>query len=508
MEDADDDQLSTLQRLQRYFVLLQRYAAANEMQEEEEGEEGEEGENEEHPDLVPADRQPRPPCPLSETAVGHEVRVHSGAGAQLEHQRRRDHHHRLHAGGAEEATRASRPTLFQRLHDRELQGRWDGGVRAAVAVGLVAEGGYLHRPKPRILARFENQLFCGRFSEDGDVFVSACQDRHIRIYDAAGPSFRLLRDVGARDVGWSILDTDISPDRRHLLYSSWSDFIHLVDISDDAAQDGHHEALDLKPRAHRFCVFSLQYSHDGSEVLAGSSDQSLYIYDLHRRERTLCIDAHSDDINSVSWADETSHILFSASDDCLCKVWDRRALKGGKPVGVLVGHLEGITHVSSKRDGRYLITNSKDQSIKLWDLRSMRQESRGQERSATFDYRYGDQYVSPTQRKIFEGKLVHANDCSINTYRGAHKVFQTLVRCYFSPAAGTGQRYIISGSHDGAAVIYDLLSAEPVARLQAHKRVVRDVAWHPHQPRIVTTSWDGTLREWVATPDVTPMLLE
>jgi hypothetical protein len=33
------------------------------MQEEEE--EGEEGENEEHPDLVPADRQPRPPCPLS-----------------------------------------------------------------------------------------------------------------------------------------------------------------------------------------------------------------------------------------------------------------------------------------------------------------------------------------------------------------------------------------------------------------------------------------------------------
>jgi WD40 repeat protein len=56
-----------------------------------------------------------------------------------------------------------------------------------------------------------------------------------------------------------------------------------VDISDDAAQDGHHEALDLKPRAHRFCVFSLQYSHDGSEVLAGSSDQSLYIYDLHRR---------------------------------------------------------------------------------------------------------------------------------------------------------------------------------------------------------------------------------
>lgn len=46
-------------------------------------------------------------------------------------------------------------------------------------------------------------------------------------------------------------------------------------------------------------------------------------------------------------------------------MWDRRALRVGKSVGVLVGHLEGLTHVSSKRDGRYLITNSKDQSIKV-----------------------------------------------------------------------------------------------------------------------------------------------
>jgi hypothetical protein len=49
-------------------------------------------------------------------------------------------------------------------------------------------------------------------------------------------------------------------------------------------------------------------------------------------------------------------------------------------------------------------------------------ESRGQERSSTFDYRYGEQYVTATQRKIFDGKLVHAQDCSINTYRGAHQV--------------------------------------------------------------------------------------
>jgi hypothetical protein len=42
----------------------------------------------------------------------------------------------------------------------------------------------------------------------------------------------------------------------------------------------------------------------------------------------------------------------------------------------------------------------------------------------------------------------HPNDVSVCTYTG-HSVLQTLIRCHFSPAASTGQRYIYSGSADG-----------------------------------------------------------
>lgn len=54
------------------------------------------------------------------------------------------------------------------------------------------------------------------------------------------------------------------------------------------------------------------------------------------------------------------------------QVWDRRCFRSkGKPVGILTGHLEGITFLDSRNDGRYFISNGKDQTIKLWDIRKM-----------------------------------------------------------------------------------------------------------------------------------------
>ena len=76
-------------------------------------------------------------------------------------------------------------------------------------------------------------------------------------------------------------------------------------------------------------------------------------------------------------------------------MWDRRTLveSAARPVGILAGHVDGLTYVDSRGDGRHLITNSKDQSIKLWDMRkfsgSDAQESTYQVvRNHNWDYRW------------------------------------------------------------------------------------------------------------------------
>jgi WD repeat-containing protein 23 len=107
---------------------------------------------------------------------------------------------------------------------------------------------------------------------------------------------------------------------------------------------------------------SIKFSGDTKEILAGTKGAEVLVYDLiSNRVSTTVHSAHEDEINSVCFANRTmSNILFTGSDDSLIKVWDRRALGNNREAGIFVGHFEGITHVTSKGDGNYLASNSKD----------------------------------------------------------------------------------------------------------------------------------------------------
>ncbi|PRP80921.1 WD repeat domain 23 [Planoprotostelium fungivorum] len=323
--------------------------------------------------------------------------------------------------------------------------------------------------------RYRNQIFCGRFSRSGQVFMSACQDRVIRIYDYH--SGKKTKEIQARNIGWSIIDTDYSPDQRWLIYSSWSEYIHLCNIT---GENNTHDALDMRPEDNRFCLFSVKFSPDSREILGGSSDRHIYIYNLERREVEMRIEGHRDDINTVTYAEEdNSNLIITGSDDRLCRVWDRRTMSDQRrttAVGNFSGHSSGITHVSSKGDGRYFISNGKDHSLKLWDIRMGRPGIQAGRRA--------DQVP----------------DTSLMTYTG-HSVSQTLIRAYFSPVQSTGARYIYSGSYNGNIYIWDVLTGEVVKKLEAHEATIRDLSWHPTEPVIMSTSWDATVKKWTVNPE-------
>lgn len=202
-------------------------------------------------------------------------------------------------------------------------------------------------------------------------------------------------------------------------------------------------------------------------------------------------------------------MFYTGGDDCLVYVWDRRVLAGGKPapVGVFVGHQEGITHIDSKGDTRCLASSGEDQLIKLWDLRRMQKVSELRHVAALrrvwgFDYRLMDYPLRGQQVR-------HPADRSTLDLR-SHYVLGTLIRCRFSPC----RRYIYTGSADGCVYVFDTLkgatgekptrvlsadveeTGEMTPQEQIYTLPARDVAWHPDFPLLVATSFSGNLNVW------------
>jgi len=385
----------------------------------------------------------------------------------------------------------------------------------------------------KTLQHYPEQLFCGSFSSNGKVFLSACQDAVIRLYhsrdllqwsanpiqEPARPSTRRrgglypppppegksnanmapkpFRQVDCRGISWSIISTDFSPDMKWIAYSSWSPYVHLANIFGDYEM---HEAHDFKPETGHFCLFSIQFSPNNTHIAGGSSDRHVYMYNLERKKVVSRSCGHNDDVNAVKFLDETSNLLLSGSDDYLIKVWDTRSMTA--PVGVLTGHNHGITYIDSKSDGYHLVSNSKDQTIKLWDIRRMKDNAStkgvSRDRRSNFDYRW----EGPARIQVNPVK----DDMSVVTFTG-HSVLRTLIRCHFSPAHTTGQRYIIAGGGEGKIIIWDILDGKIVQVLDKHTETVRDVAWHPDQPFIASSSWDSTVGLWDFRREEKEMLL-
>ena len=254
----------------------------------------------------------------------------------------------------------------------------------------------------------------------------------------------------------------------------------------------------------------MRFSGDGRELVAGTQEHCVCVYDIETRQTILKIHGHDNDVNAVCYGDDTSpHILYSGSDDSTLKVWDRRSLGDSREAGVFLGHTEGLTYVDSKGDGRYVLSNGKDQTMKLWDLRKMMSTDRFDKiepadyTSNAFDYRY-----MPYDEADHDP---HPHDCSLVTFRG-HRVLKTLIRCHFSPPGSTDARYVYSGSEDGSVYVYNLDASlagkinvgEATDRSRPEhssrfggddfndwgtgggrsewKTCVRDASWHPNAP--------------------------
>ncbi|XP_043479548.1 DDB1- and CUL4-associated factor 10 [Leptopilina heterotoma] len=119
-------------------------------------------------------------------------------------------------------------------------------------------------------------------------------------------------------------------------------------------------------------VFNLEYSPDGSLLLAACEKKSVLMFDPLSRRLIHAIDnAHTDCVNCVRFLDQ--RIFATCSDDSTVALWDARNLK--QRIRTLQGHSNWVKNVEySPKDG-LLLTSGFDGSIYTWDINSFTESS-------------------------------------------------------------------------------------------------------------------------------------
>eukprot|EP00898_Chlorokybus_atmophyticus_P007026 jgi/Chlat1/7324/Chrsp58S06926 len=219
---------------------------------------------------------------------------------------------------------------------------------------------------------------------------------------------------------------------------------------------------------------------DGREIVAGTAHHYFICTLMTSR------------LNDKPCGHQLLHRVQRQLEDCLVKVWDRLLRSGASPQGVLIGHGEGITHVTVKYLFWYgkeygnramvgrLLSNNKDQSasrLPLGASHSARRPPLAQQTPA-----HGCWTVVTHQHELLVVNLVvsltnrqAASQYGFHCGYAGHSFLQALVRAHSLPAATTAQRCLYMGLSCGAARD-DVASGKLIGKLAGHDAIVRDAS--------------------------------
>ena len=112
-------------------------------------------------------------------------------------------------------------------------------------------------------------------------------------------------------------------------------------------------------------VASVAFSPDGQRVLAGSSDQSVRLWNAFSGALIHEFKGHSGAVSSVAFSPDGQRVLSGSSDQSV-RLWDAAS----RPTPRVQGPFGCGSSVTFSPDGQRVLSGSSDQSVRLWDVAS------------------------------------------------------------------------------------------------------------------------------------------
>ncbi|KAJ3124366.1 hypothetical protein HK098_001190 [Nowakowskiella sp. JEL0407] len=275
-------------------------------------------------------------------------------------------------------------------------------------------------------------IYALAISSDSKLVVSGSDDHTVRLWLIE--TSEVLRTF----VGHShwVNSVAFSPDDQCIISGSWDKTVRLWYIDEEQES---RTLLDNLPRE----VRTVALTNDGEQFVFGCGN-NIYTCSTKTTNLVNTFKGHTREIRSMAISSDGKYIVSGSCDDTV-KIWD---FETGEELKTLVGHTHWVNAVAISHDGKYVVSGSEDKSIKIWS-------------------------VDTDDSKIIKG---HQHD--VTTIAISHD-----------------EKYVVSGSKDKTVRVWSMETGRELKTLVGHEHFVTAVAISKNGD-IVSGSEDKTVRVW------------
>ena len=347
---------------------------------------------------------------------------------------------------------------------------------------------------PKVFQVRPKKIWRLSFSPDNNRFVSVSgfavhtesvvrtrfENDKIQIWDASWEVEETKTTFKEQGQIWSIA---LSPSGEFIASGSSDGSIYLYDVLTGEL---------VKKIKHNNYTVSVSFSPINEQLIAfGSIDGTVQVWDV-TNDKPVTIGNHMESADSVVFSPSGGiHVASGSQDKTIC-IWniERKELV----LGPLAGHESPVYAMAYSPDGTRLVSGSSDKTIRIWDsvtgdlLSTLNGHSQWVNSVAYSSD--GSRIVSGSDDntiRVWDAQSGETVCGPITRHKG------DVVSVCFSP---DGER-ILSGSRDCTARVWDSRTGQPLfPPFRGHTHWVTSVCFFPDGRRFATGSEDGTIRIW------------